>query len=553
MSQLFHNAILNNVEMIKGTLEILGDPYFLVADGMGNKNVELSSQYQTTEGYAPIHQGNLFININFRNPTDINTDLTGDQGGLAIFDSNLLPFSGLYMITTLKSIFKDGIFTQELDIIRSPGQVIDNKPSIPPNDLIVSQSHEPGTQVVKDTAPVTVLKEGIRVSDLDLANLVSRGLPSIGLPGITSNFTGAITGEVNSILNQVSGVTGVFDSLINELGTSPIGGFNPLTSGISLSPSIIGSLSTPSNLSAASISAAGKSIGSLANIVNAGTNLATNVSNILPPSGSSSSLPQSVTELNGINVSGLVGDVSNIVGVTQNSITSDPSGIASKLGINPSALSGLDPSLSSMITADLSSIASSVPVNTDLGTLESQGVYFSNITGADLPNLPAVQPSVKAPLPIPDPALPSIVNANGNVSSLLNGKVNLPYLTYINNVTNPLGSITAGLNSGIGTSQPIVDQLQTMQTQIGGAINSPLGISNPVGSLSQNTINGITSAAAGQGSVESNQILVGSLAQSYSSQVASLSGITVNSKFGSLQKVSPLAQVIQSSNIEGSV
>lgn len=569
LAQTMNDSILNNVDLIQGSLEILGDPYFLVTGGMANLNLDLSSPYETNDGQAPTTQGDLFIGINFRNPIDIGTD------GFVQFDQKLLPFSGIYRITTLKSSFKGGLFTQELDIIRSPGQVIaDTNSAILPADIKTSQSTAIGSQVTVDTAPATALKAGIRSNDLNLANLVNRGLPNIGLPGVPSNFTN-IAGSAAGILTQISGVTGQGNLLTTQLGVSPLLGLNPLTNGINLSPSALGSLSSVPNLSAAAIASAGSSIGSLANIKNAPISLAGTVSKDLSSqlttlangqfdqTGSITSdaaslqvinsLEQSVTQLNGTNISGAVGGINSSIASLQNTIPTDPTGISSKLGIDPSVLSGLSSNLSSKITSDLSSISEQVPVNVNLGSLENQGVFFSKMTNADLPKLPAVQPSVSTPGTFIDPALFSTFGANGDVSSLLDGATNLPALTDINNVSNSLGSVTAGLSGGLGSAQLVLDQVQASQGQVNSIVASSLGVTNPIGSLDQNSVGGTMPASVGLGSIESNISANSSIVQAVSNFNISGAVSTVAAKFGSLQTQSPLAKLIQKSNIQGSV
>ena len=559
LSQSLHEAIMGNhaVDLIQGTLDILGDPYFLISNGMSNGNLQLSNHMKTTDNQAPVTQGDLFLNINFRNPTDNNDP---NNPGFALFNPMLLPFSGVYRIVSLKSHFKDGVFTQELEIIRSAGQIIDNNQlSTPPGSMITSKSPVPASQIVQDTAPATVNKEGIRPNDLNLSNLANRGLPNNGLPGVNSNFTDALTGLPNGILTQVNGVTGEFNVLTNQLGVSPLGGINPLNDGIKLSPSTLGSLASTPNLSAAAISAAGNIVKGLTNISDAGTKLAENISEqllnlsgVVPSTPANSSLAQTVSNLTGRNISNLVGNAANAVSSLQNPIPTDILAVGSKLGIDPSVISGLSPSLASKVTKDLTSIAEAVPENSSLNDLENQGVFFAKMTNSNLPNLPPVQPSVSTPLPVPDPALMSVVVQNGTVDALLNGNANLPALTNINNVSNPLGGLTAGLLNGAGSAQGILGQVQSVQTQLNGVLSSKVGVSNPVGSLNQNSVGIINPASVGLGSVESNIITNNSIVQAVSNNPIGKLSNSVVSTFGSNQQTSPLAKLIKNSNIQGS-
>ena len=574
LAQALHNAVLNDVGMISGTLEILGDPYFLVTGGMGNTDLNLKEPMLTVDGQAPTTQGEVFININFRNPIDINSTT-----GLMDFTSRPLSFSGVYRILSLKNSFKDGIFKQALDVIRVPGQIVDGKTEkLPPN---LKTTPRPGQQLVKDIAASDILRSGIRPSDFDLANLLSRGLPSIGLPGNLSNFTNSLiektagaTATVGGLLNQVSGATGALNNFSSQLGVSPVAGVNQLTSGIRLAASGLSQISQVPNTLAATVAAAGNTVGNLANIPTAATKLAGNVvdsikslpttamaaaNNIAPNvTGQVSALTQTVTGLasKGYSaVSDLVGDAKNAITGLQNTSLTDLNAVGSKLGIDTSALAGLSPDLASKMANELVEAAKKVPENTDLGSLKEQGMSFIALTGEKLQNLPAVQPKDIAPLAFTDPGVSEIAKKYGNVSSLLSGNISLPPLTDINKVTNPLGTLSAGLTSGIktvaGSAQTIMGAVSNANTYVNSAIGQAAGIVNNVGSLAQNSIQGFSAASAGLGSVESNLANVANLTQNVTSQVNNL-GISVTSQYGSLQS-SPLAKLIRNNNIEGIV
>ena len=546
------------------------------------------------------------------------------------FDPNLLPFSGLYRVINLVNSFKDGMFTQELDIVRCPGQLLRKGSSNPAGSINTVPSNVPGTQIIKDTAPITANKIGITSDSINFENIINRGLPNIGLPGVPSNFTNslqafnsilaeyqpvatwsdfmqfgdpggtlnlsnllnisgnnvignqvnaatvsALTNTVNNllkqsasaassvinqvaistngVLNQTSGVVKSINSNISQLGTNPLGGINPLTQGISFSPATFGNILSTPNLSAAAISAAGSIIGNVANISNAAVGLAENISAAIPSNSNISSLPQAVSNLGNNNVSSIVGNITNGLTTLQNTNPSDPTGIATKLGITPSELSGLATSLSSKLTGQLTELASLVPDNSNINTLESKGVVFNDITSFQLPNLPPVQPSVSAPAPLVDPAIDFIADSNGNAVTLLNGLPNLPALTNINNVTNPLGSVTAGLNQKFGASDGILGQLQTAQLQVNNIIGEALGVAYPVGSLSQNSISRVLPSNVGLGSIESNASLIQSLTQASSSVGSTQMKLTANFILGSKQSQSPLSKLIQNSNLRGNI
>jgi phage terminase small subunit len=321
--------------------------------------------------------------------------------------------------------------------MRMEGQIVGKESEILAPDGKTTPT--PGQQVIKDTAISSILRSGIRPSDFNLANLLQRGLPSVGLPGGISNFTNSLSAGAASaggLLNQVAGAAGQATQLASQLGVSPIGGVNALTSGLRLSAAGLSSLSSIPNLAAAGVTAAGSAIGNIANIPNAAVKLASNTVNsiaslpsTLASAAQTNPLVQNVTGLATqafSQVSGLVGNAKNAVVGLQNPIPTDFASVGSKLGIDPSALAGLSPELASKMTTELSQVAKEIPPNTDLGGLKEQGISFANINRDKLSNLPALQPKVSAPAPLTDPAsAEAIASKFGSLNPLLGGTANL--------------------------------------------------------------------------------------------------------------------------------
>ena len=556
LAKNLHAAVLNNVALISGQLEILGDPYYLVTGGMYNGDLVLKDPQMTVDGQAPITQGDLYVNINFKNPVDINSNT-----GLVDFGSTPLAFSGVYRVNQLVNSFKGGVFTQSLDVLRMEGQILGKDTEILAPDGKTSPT--PGQQVIKDTALASILRSGIRPSDFNLSNLLQRGLPSVGLPGGVSNFTNSLSAgaaSVSGLLNQVGGAVGQANQLANQLGVSPIGGINALTSGIRLSAAGLGALSSIPNLAAAGVTAAGSAIGNIANIPNAAVKLAGNtVDSIAALPSTLASVAQSnplVQNVTGLatqafgQVSGLIGNAKNAITNLQNTIPTDFASVGSKLGIDTSALAGLSPDLASKMANELSQVAKEIPQNTDLGGLKEQGLAFANITREKLQNLPALQPKVAALGTGINAASSAIASGFGSVKSTLGGLTNLAPLTDLNKITNPLGGLTAGANGILQNSQSLIGSVSAANSYVNNTIASAAGIANGVGSLSQNAIAGFSPASLGLGSVESNLNAVNSLVQT--TQRTTNLGISVASQFGSLQS-SPLAKLVRDNNIERSV
>jgi hypothetical protein len=553
MAQGLHNALLNSVDTVQGTLDILGDPYFLVTGGMATENLQLQDSFLTKSGEAAVTQGDLFININYRNPIDIGAN------GMMQFDSNLIPFSGIYRLLTLKSHFKDGSFTQSLDIIRMPGQIVGKSTPTLANNIKTSPLK--GEQQVKSTAPATVGFQGLRPNDFSLGNLLGKGFASFDLPGSV-----AITG----ILASVKGAVGQATVLSSQLGISPLIGVNALSSGFRLAASGLTSVVGTSNLTAASgaVDAAGGAIGQVANVKNAAEGLATNITNNVKAIGDNAiavgtqavtgitnagasaynavaGIGQSLSTL-GTDVAGVVGKAKDSLYAVQNSFLNDPAAVGAKLGIDSAAITGLASNLQNKLTAELASVASLVPDNVNLKDVANQGIALGNIAKDKLANLPAIALPSIAPQPLIDSALASMEKAGKSAADLLKGATNLSPLTDFAGIKNAIGGATAGLAGGFGDVNAMVGQITAAQNQANAVIGSAMGVANNVGTLGQNALSAVNPADVNLGSVESNLANVKNIVQDGSNYAGNLAK-TAAAQYGSLQK-SPIAKLIQDSN-----
>ena len=232
LAKSMHAAIVDSkTSMITGEMDILGDPIYLVTGGLGSQSPapSMSSNRVTKEGEANFNLGEVLITINFKNPIDIDTL---ENGGRLRFDSELIPFSGIYRINKVRSKFKDGVFKQTLEILRASGQpfpteiptntgksapsLLSNRSSTEDrlNDVISSDS-TPAKSVVNTDTGVT----GSRPGTTNLMSQLNRGLPSPGLPGQLSNFTAATGG-----LGGTVGLTQSSGAIPNLAGAARLGG-----------------------------------------------------------------------------------------------------------------------------------------------------------------------------------------------------------------------------------------------------------------------------------------------------------------------------------------
>ena len=463
MARNMHNAVVNSkASMVQGDLTILGDPFFLVTGGVGNYNPKpTTGRGKLENGEAAHTYSELLITVNFRNPIDIQNF---EQGGQMYFNPDRVPFSGIYRVLTAKHSFKDGKFQQKLEILRMPGQILDQpvKPSKPEDRTTSAPATDDQAlpEVSPDAAPSQRLEYDSAVELLD------RGLPSPGLPGELSNFTsadGGLGGTDFALLNQTSG----FSPDMLSAGSSIIGQSLPtdISSNIRLNAAGLASVNQSSLSQAALISAASNvatnnvsidqvknqisgaiassSLAYASNKPNIGSGIGEGASVKLSPASffpssltmndirsgqsiDSTKLPlNSLSNLTTLNprampsVQGMGGDVSNFIGGIGNKITAlsgtpaDPMAIAAKVGIDASKISGLSPNLQSKVLDQISSLADSTPANVNLSQAVNSGLSLNQLSAKKIPNIPATSPYATV-FPTSGQSIPSIPSS-GNI------------------------------------------------------------------------------------------------------------------------------------------
>jgi len=568
LARNMHEAVINSkASMITGEIEILGDPFYLVTGGIGNNNPTPALKNgvieSVGEGEAPYNYGQLFINIEFRNPIDIDP-VTGEM----FFDPQQVPFSGVYSVNTVNSSFREGKFTQKLQIIRAAGRLQDEK-NKQGNDSVISKVFtsvpNPYDQTVADTTLANAFSA--RPGTVNQIIQSGRGLPNPGLPGQPSNFTsspGALGGTPPpDMLPQVSGAVTDGSALSTAgadlFGGSIPGGTDQLATGIRMQQSGLSNLITQAS-TAVALANKINSIIPLSGVVNplvlnsiAKVNAAVNLISV-PGSGigqgasvlinpqpvtvqSVSQATQTVSDLQSqtavvpSNIAGVINQVGNKINsivpltgssaVLANKIVSNANAIsalvpaslgntnslANSLGINPSQLSGLSPNLTSKLMGQLGTGANNIPDNVDLSTLNAQGVDLTTIPVSKFSNLPASPPYSTAPAAAVDTQFLNSIAASEGASGLAN----------VYGVTNI---------SAVPASQLPKSQVQSLLAK------SPSGIANPLNQLS-NTIQGISP-------------LSGSVATAASQAASKLNGVTdIANKFtNNSVNVSPLTKLL---------
>ena len=143
---------LSQADMLHVKLKIIGDPSFIKQDDLFwtpksntqiGENKTNADNRLTPDGSLKMDNGEVYVNLTFRTPVDVD-----ETTGLMQFtNENILGptqtslFSGLYRVMTITNEFRNGMFTQLLNLIRLPRQdkldYANNKPPTSDNRNIL--------------------------------------------------------------------------------------------------------------------------------------------------------------------------------------------------------------------------------------------------------------------------------------------------------------------------------------------------------------------------------------------------------------------------------
>lgn len=431
-----NQALLESVNMISGDLDIIGDPFFLSTYGMGNHLPKSKDNGITTTGESNFNTGPVVVRVNFRNPIDID-----ETTGLARF-SELTPFSGAYRIIQCRNILRDGIFKQTLKLLRYNGQILEDDNRKPTTAIESVKLPKSVDQFVKDSAVADVKRQGVKPNEIQLSNLIKKGLPTNGLPGGLSNFLGSANATAQATFKSVSGVVGQGTNIINQVSQlgipvgSSLAGANVLNTGIRLGSDALARLNGAALGSAALLTQAANSAKSIipgssdkllvegtsddltnqsASKANAFSQLGESLSQtgVALANSAKSLVTNQIENVKAIGqdaallVGGIGDKISNLRAALQNGTAGDlkltnlegltPAALAAKLGIDPSQLSGLSGMLDGKALTELDKAIGSIPRNVDLNAIKEQGIVLANLTADKIKNLPAAIQQVVAP------------------------------------------------------------------------------------------------------------------------------------------------------------
>ena len=158
IADAFSKAFLEaSKDLVNIDFDILGDPFYLSDSGLtANYFAEVGPNDQiNADGSMNWEGGQIFCEINFRNPLEPNLGVTG-QGGLWNFPDGgaASPFSGLYQVNEVINKFNGGVYQQTLKAIR-----VQNQPQDQQNPAPISKQEQKLYDIDKvepeKTSPVT--------------------------------------------------------------------------------------------------------------------------------------------------------------------------------------------------------------------------------------------------------------------------------------------------------------------------------------------------------------------------------------------------------------
>ena len=115
----FNKMVLNSdTDNVKLDLRIWGDPFYFTEVDIGNNHPNPSATGYTSKGQLDFTRGEIYVLISSKTAVDFFGNLTALDPASA--------FSGLYKVTTFKNEFQNGMFTQQLNLLRMPNQSLDD-------------------------------------------------------------------------------------------------------------------------------------------------------------------------------------------------------------------------------------------------------------------------------------------------------------------------------------------------------------------------------------------------------------------------------------------
>ena len=210
-------------DQVQVTLKIIGDPDFIKQDdcfyGAHGKIKNNTDKRKTPNGSLITDAADLYVHLAFKTPVDYNENgLASPTDSKNKYSTSL--FSGVYRIITVKNVFSNGKFEQELNLIRY---------SMQPSDLGILDTASVGSTAERETTiQATENSVGTRTeqSTTVLAGAANPTTASLTSPPIPTTADVVTASGDNAISATTKGVTGQGVTILSpatkntELGTT---------------------------------------------------------------------------------------------------------------------------------------------------------------------------------------------------------------------------------------------------------------------------------------------------------------------------------------------
>ena len=219
IARMFNDRLMNSlVDMVKVNMTIMGDPFYLSDNGVGNYHAQETSYINMTkDGHANYSNGELHVNILFRTPIDFDPDK-----GKYTFPEELIivdTFSGLYRVNLVNHLINNNSYTTVLQMTR-----------------VRAQTKQGQTQNLGAIIETTKASESMNEKAVDYAKRVSDAAITTGA---TENLA-TYKKEVELLLPGYEGLNDLVSQQAQSLGLPALDAFGRIGSSLKIIQSQIG-------------------------------------------------------------------------------------------------------------------------------------------------------------------------------------------------------------------------------------------------------------------------------------------------------------------------
>ncbi len=207
IARMFNDRLMNSlVDMVKVDMTIMGDPFYLSDNGVGNYHAKETSYINMTQdGHANYANGELHVNILFRTPIDFDPS-RGDY----IFPEELVivdTFSGLYRVNVVNHLINENQYTTVLQMTR-----------------VRAQTEQPTTQNLGAIIETTKASQSMNEKAVEYASKVSEAAITTGA---TENLSEAKK-QIELLLPGYQGLNDLVSQQAQSLGLPALDAFGKI-------------------------------------------------------------------------------------------------------------------------------------------------------------------------------------------------------------------------------------------------------------------------------------------------------------------------------------